>query len=361
MSAFNAAAAYDRLGEAYLERERKIKQEMAVVSLLWLIGCPVLCVLPITKTGSLYGTPDEQLCGLITYSVSASMTGHYPKVLGSVMAPLFAVLVVQRSSSGLCSNLKLGWLVRFSPLVSGGAGRDEKHKILKQDEQTSALALRLWRRVEIIEFLGYVAGGFLVALVAFDSKYFLDLHLLFATVAFLSLYQQNRLVGTLGRDFEDVFPNWSCGHAAFVFYWGMVHLCLMYLGFAILGTVQNRDRCDDVLAFLDSVSVKAFGDPGTMRWLGSVAFWYNEYAFALMSIYVQLLEHYELQLWEFAGAENMPYMGIVSRFSVRATVQRIIGGFSDANVFLGIAKPSCNEDTAVKRQKANERQKAKAS
>ena len=110
--------------------------EIAVVALLWLIGCPLLCLI---DDDSLYGTPDnEHLCGLISYSVSCSMTGLHPKVLGSIMAPLFAILVVQeRSSSGLCSNLKLGWLVRFSPLVS-------KDLAARHDEK---LALKLWKRI----------------------------------------------------------------------------------------------------------------------------------------------------------------------------------------------------------------------
>jgi len=314
---------YDSLGDAFLEKERKIKQEIAVVSLLWLFGCPVLCLL--TDTGTLYGTPDEELCGLLSYSVSSSMTGHYPKVLGSIMAPLFAVLVVQRSSNGLCSNLKLGWMARFSPLVNKE----------KQDEKTSLLALKLWHHICRIELLGYFAGCCLIALVAFDSKDFILAHIFFAIVAFHSLFKQNRLVGRLGEEFPQLFPDWSYRRATLVFYWGMVHLYAHYFGHFFLGTMKYHGRCNDIGTLVDSVSAKAFVNPETLWWLISMAFWFNEYAFAFMCIYVQLLEHYELRVWEFAGATNMPYMGIVSRFSIRAAVEQLLGRASDANIFLG--------------------------
>jgi hypothetical protein len=341
MSAINntAGEAVSLVGE-YVKREHRIKQEIAVVSFLWLIGCPALCLL--VPGDTLYGAPEEQLCGLLSYSVSASMTGQYPKVLGSILAPLFGILVVQRSSNGLCSILKLGWMVRFSPLVS-----NEGSSSVRKDEKTKLLAAELWKRIERIEYLGYFAGGCLVALVALDAKDFPLLHNWFASAGFFALSQQNRLIGTLGHDYPSVFPDWSSGHAKGIFWLGLAHLSVMYILFFVLGTLVHLNRCDDLLSILESASVKFLGDPTSLRWLASILFWYNEYFFAFTCIYVQLLKHYELRLWEFAGAANLPYMGIVSQFSIRATMERLLGGSSDAEIFLGVSKSNKSKSKVV--------------
>jgi hypothetical protein len=351
---------YAGLGEHLLERERRIKQEIAVVAFLWLAGCPALCLLLRSfsagceggEASSLYGAPDEVgICGLYSYSVSSSMTGTYPKILGSVLAPLFALLVVQRTSSGLCSNLKLGLMVRFSlPLSTTTVSKSRyastggKQEQEQQDEEATApyllLVAKLWKRIERIEQLGYVAAIFLVALVAFDSRDFVILHCFLASAAFFALYQQNWLVGTLGIDYgNDLFPDWSYEHAKFIFYLGMFHLGIMYVGYFTFGFLHGLNKCTDLLSILESMSIRMFGNPTTMRWLASVAFWYNEYAFAVLCIYIQLLQHYDLRLWDFAGATNMPYMAIVSRFSIRAAVESVATrGSSDADVFLGVRK-----------------------
>lgn len=323
-------ASYARLGEALLQRERKIKQEMAAVALLWLVGCPVLCCLS-DDSDTLYGAPEEGLCGLVTYSISASMTGHYPKVLGSVMAPLLAVLVVQRTSTGLCSILKLGWLVRFSPLVKS----ENKHL---DDENTRSRASKLWHHIAKIEFLGYFAGACLIVLVAFDAQNFLPAHMFFSQLAFFSLFRQNQLVERLGTDFKDLFPNWPSQHANRVFRWGMLHFCFMWFGFVFLATMSGLGRCNDILHHVDLLSEKTFGNTTTMRWLVAVAYWFNEYAFVFLFIYVQLLQHFELRLWEFVGATSMPYIGIVSRFSMWGAIEQFMFGASDANVLLGTRK-----------------------
>jgi len=390
-----AAAA---LGEHMSRREVRIKREIAAVAVLWLVGCPVLCLLlrrrPIfggdgggdgeasySSSDSLYGLPDEDaICGLYSYSISSSMTGTYPKILGSLLAPLFALLVVQRTSNGLCSHLKLGLLVRFSLLLSpdnkktaknnvGDASTRGKREQLQQQQQDDAadaapattatgpfsslphhqqlvVAKKAWLRIERIEYLGYCAAMLLVALVAFDSRDFTVLHCILSSMAFFALFRQNWLVGTLGDDEygAELFPDWSCPRAFFVFYLGMFHLAVFYVGFFAFGYLRTNDKCKDLLSALESISMTTFGNPTTARWLASVAFWYNEYAFAALCVYVQLLRHYELRLWDFTGgATNMPYMAIVSRFSIRSAVESIVfgvassssSGSSDADVFLG--------------------------
>jgi hypothetical protein len=224
------SASYARLGEEFLAKERKIKQEMAVIALLWLVGCPILCSL---TQGSDYGKPDDQFCGLPSYSISSSMTGLYPKVLGSIMAPLFAVLVVQRTSGALCSNLKLGWIVRFSPLVT-----DKKQK-KQHDENTRLLAIKLWNDIYQIELLGYVAGACLIILVAFDAHNFLLTHMVASQVAFFCLLRQNYVIGKLGDDYKDLFPDWSSQYGYRMFRWGMIHFGIMWFIFLFYGTLEN--------------------------------------------------------------------------------------------------------------------------
>lgn len=314
-------ASYARLGEAFLAKERKIKQEMAVIALLWLVGCPILCSL---TQGSDYGKPDEGFCGLPSYSISSSMTGLYPKILGSIMAPLFAVLVVQRTSGALCSNLKLGWIVRFSPLVVTDNKQKKNH-----DENTRLLAIKLWNDIYQIELLGYLAGACLIILVAFDAKDFLLTHLISSQVAFFCLFRQNHLIGKLGDDYKDLFPNWLPQHGYRIFRWGMIHFGIMWFIFLFYATLENRGRCD--------ILMNLFGNASTMKKkrLLSVLLWFNEYAFCFLCVYTQLLQHYEFRLWEFAGATKMPYMAIVSRYSLWAAVEKLIYGSSDATVLLG--------------------------
>lgn len=274
------------------------------------------------------------------------MTGQYPKIWGSVLAPLFAVLVVQRSSCGLCSGLKLGVLSRFSRLL------DNKEQERLDDksndpnlQQERATALSLWHRIESIEYWGYLAGCFLLALVILDSRDFVLLHCVFATIAFACLYRQNSLVGYyLGLDFQELFPNWTNQRAVTVFRLGKFHLAIMYVGFLFFGTLTNRGRCDDLW---DALS-KLFGGLSrtNIQWLVSVLFWSNEYAFAFLWIYVQTLEHFEIELWEFAGAESMSYMSIISRFSVTRAILRLVGyNVSDADAFLGL--PSRDHESVV--------------
>lgn len=315
---------YYRYGEALLVKKRKVKREMAVVALLWLVGCPILCYF---TEESNYGKPDKELCGLTCYSISASMTGQLPKIFGSIMAPLFAKLVVQRTCSGLCAHLKLGWLVRFSPLING----NNQHI----DEKTRNLASRFWQRILRIEFLGYLTMSNLVLLVALDAKNFMLAHIFFAQLAFFSLLRQNLLIGRLGDDFPDLLPNWPCQRANFMFRWGMLHFGIMCFGFMFFGTLNNRGRCDVIFKCID-----AFGDPATVRWLFAVLYWFNEYFFVFLCVYVQLLQHYEMQLWEFVGATNMPYTTIVSRYSIGGSIEHLLGRESDDAVLLGMKQKS---------------------
>ena len=324
--AHNAApdGSYARLGDAFLAKEIKIKLEMAVIALLWLAGCPILC--SITEDSD-YGKPYEGFCGLPSYSISASMTGMYPKILGSIVAPIFAVLVVQRTSGALCSNLKLGWIVRFSPLAVAGAATDDNRKQHQhQDETTRLLATKLWSDIVKIEFLGYFAGACLIVLVAFDAKNFFLTHLIFSQMAFLSLFYQNHLAGKLGDTYSGLFPNWASQHGYRAFYWGMFHFGVMWFMCVFFGTLTDRGRCD---------MINLLGNASTVKPILSVMLWFNEYAFCFLCIYTQLLQHHEFRLWEFAGAANMPYMAIVSRYSTALTVETLIFGFSDATVLLG--------------------------
>ena len=343
-----------RLREAYIANERIRKIEVTVVGMLWLVGCPLLSYLPQTKTGALWGQPDEYSCGINSYSASSSMSGKIPKVYGSIMAPLFAVLVVQRTSSnGLCSILKLGWLAKYSPLVPSGITNEEK--VSKLDANTYQLALRLWNSIEVIEYLGYVTGGFLIGLVACDSKDFPILHVLFASIAFGALLLQNYLIGQLGDRFPTILsPNWTSQHANRAYWLGFFHNAVLYfLMFGFFGPLRQYDRCDDLLELLDTWSVRLFGNIETMRWLASVGMWYNEYAFGAICIYVQLLEHYETQLWDFVGESNMPYVVILSRFSFTKVAKRIVSAFrprqqqeqaSQVELFLGITTAPSQEE-----------------
>lgn len=331
------------LRETYLKRERTRKIEMGAVGFLWLIGCPLLCLLPSTRTGSLWGTPDEFFCGLTSYSVSASMTGQYPKVFGSIMAPLFAVLVVQRTSNGLCPVLKLGWLSRFSPLVGATRNDAEISTQKKQEPSThTSLARDLWKRLENIEALGYLTGSCLVGLVILDSKYFPGTHSTLALISFFSLNRQNLLVGTLGIDYPQLFPTWTTAYGKRFYFIGMFHLILLVVPmFFFFGPMSNQGRCGDVVAFMESLSSRLFGSTDTLRSILSVAYWYNEYAFGLISIYVQLDSHYEIQLWEWAK-QNIPYIVILPRFSISNVLERVLSGPSrklDADLLLGLDNP----------------------
>lgn len=335
-----------RLREAFMQGERRHKIEVAVVGILWLMGCPLLSFLPATRSGSLWGTPDEHLCGLYSYSASASMSGLIPKVYGSILAPVFAVLIVQRTSNGLCSILKLGWLSKYSPLVLDNA----KNEIVPH-----ALALQLWREIETIEYLGYVIGGFLIALVACDSKDFELLHVLFSTIAFMALLAQNYRIGSLGRKFPTIFPSWTSPYAFRLYYLGFFHNSMVFFYmFVFFGTIRHFGRCEVVLEFLGLWSERLLGNTETLRWLASVAVWYNEYAFGVILIYIQLLEHYERQLWGFVEEKSMPYAVILSRFSFVTVAERIFGQqqqqTAKADLFLGLEAPPSQE----KRRKAKE-------
>lgn len=323
---------YERLGASYMEKERAIKRELAVISLLWLVGCPLLCMLP--RSGSDWGKPQPTMCNLYAYSISASMTGELPKICGSILAPLFALYVVQRSSGGLCSILKLGWIARYSPLLSKEDRNDEKQNKLAKDE-THKKALKLWKRIEKVEYLGYLAACFLIGLVAFDAQSFLITHDVLATLAFLSLCYQNHFVGALAKDFPDLFPHWYSDRADRIFRGGLLRLKVMFFFFFIADPVDRYLNCDSLWAHTESSSLKVFGKPEAIRWLASVAFWYIEYAFCFHVIRVQLLEHYELRLWDFAGYSNMPYAAILSRFSFRGAANTIFGRSSEADANLG--------------------------
>eukprot|EP00986_Skeletonema_menzelii_P013481 scaffold7893_cov235-Skeletonema_menzelii.AAC.1 len=72
----------DKLRESYLRHERIRKVEVIVTISLWLLGCPIMCSLRQFKHGTVYNTPDPLMCGLPQYSISASMTGHLPKIWG---------------------------------------------------------------------------------------------------------------------------------------------------------------------------------------------------------------------------------------------------------------------------------------
>ena len=328
---------WTRLGDAYRKKERGIKVEIAIVSFLWLVGCPLLA-LGLPNSGSDYGKPFDQMCDLYAYSVSASMTGQYPKLLGTIMAPNFALLVVQRSSGSLCGILKLGWIVRYSQLIPN---RKPISKEKDDNRDTITIALHLWNYIERIEYLGYLAAFFLVGLVAFDAQNFLITHDILASLAFFCLCYQNYLVGVaLPTTFPEVFPKWQSDHAANVFWWAKIHLAIMMFLMYFLGTMDHFNQCDTITEIMESISLQIFGNPFTVRWIASVFMWYNEYAFAFMSVYVQLLEHYELRLWDFVGETSMPYAAVLSRFSLRGAIGAMFGrGLffkDDASFLLGI-------------------------
>ena len=360
------AAAYERLGASYLAKERASKRELSVISFLWLVGCPLLCMLP--HSGSDWGKPQPAMCNLYAYSISASMTGEFPKIFGSILAPLFALYVVQRSSGGLCGILKLGWIARYSPLLSivissssskeqdrnandndNANANDEKQN--KENETTHKKALKLWKRIEKVEYLGYLAACFLIGLVAFDAQNFLIAHDILATLAFLSLCYQNHFIGALAIDFPDLFPHWNSDRAERLFRRGLLRLKVMFFFFFIADPVDRYlCPCDSLWAHTESLSLKVFGTPEVIRWLASVVFWYIEYAFCFHVICVQLLEHYELRLWDFAGYSNMPYAAILSRFSFRGAANAIFGRSSegDANLLMGRrTSPVLDIDTSI--------------
>lgn len=296
-----------KLRERYLANERKRKAEMVVVCLLWLIGCPILCALPQTNSGTTWGKPDEFTSGLPTYSISASMTGHYPKIWGSIFATLFAVLVVQRTSNGLCPALKLGWLRRFSPLIStavqSGKWSEPSDPNNNNNPARVAVAREFWKRIERIETFGYIAGSCLVGLVILDSKYFPLQRVVLSQIAFMALYRQDWSVGTLGRDFPELLPTWSSDHGRRLYFLGLAHFVFLMVPIFVLQTLQNSGLCDDLGKVTESPSERIFGNPYALKNLLSLALWYNEYAFGLICIYVQLLDHYEIQLWDFVGEQ----------------------------------------------------------
>jgi hypothetical protein len=92
----------------------------------------------------------------------------------------------------------------------------------------------------------------------------------------------------------------------------------------------------------------------TLRWLAAVATWYNEYAFGAICVYVQLLEHYETQLWDFVGENSMPYVIILSRFSFTKVAEQIVDAFRRqqqafrVEIFLGLKPPSPEEGQKLK-------------
>ena len=346
---------YERLGASYLEKERATKRELAVISLLWLVGCPLLCMLP--RSGSDWGKPQPEMCNLYAYSISASMTGEFPKIFGSIFAPLFALFVVQRSSGGLCGILKLGWIARYSPLLSisnkEGRNDEKQNKVAKDETATYKKALKLWKHIEKVEYLGYLAACFLIGLVAFDAQHFLIAHDVLATLAFFSLCYQNHFVGALAKEFPDLFPHWNSDRAERIFRRGLLRLKVMFFFFFVADPVDRYLCCENLWAHTESSSLKLFGKPEAIRWLASVAFWYIEYAFCFHVIRVQLLEHYELRLWDFAGYPNMPYAAILSRFSFRGAANAIFGRSSeaDANLLTGRRSPAvldstCNSTTS---------------
>ena len=185
-----AGSYYERVAAQFLEEERRIKLEVLIVALVWLVGCPILAVTTSSAGRSseivdktLYGTGDEVMCNLKAFSISASMTGRYPKVWGSIFAPLFAILVIQRSSGALCSLLKLGVLARFSKTNSTVATSTKKTTTSTQ-KNIDHQAISLWHRIESIEYLGYLAGCCLVVLVILDSRDFVISHVLISSSAF---------------------------------------------------------------------------------------------------------------------------------------------------------------------------------
>ena len=338
----------DNLRHSYLARERNRKTELIVVVTLWLLGCPILCFLPQTNAGTIWNTPDELMCGLPQFSISSSMTGHYPKIWGSIFATLFAVLVVQRTSNGLCPALMLGWLTRFSPLVNANHPPSTTYD--------NNISRELYKRIQRIETFGYIAGACLVTLVVLDAKHFPVSHILLAQVAFFALYRQDWSVGTLGRDFPKVFPNWTSEHGRLFFYIGLGHFVVMMVSISILQTIYNTGHCEQFNDIVQSASMKLFLDADTVRWILSVAIWYTEYAFGLCCIYIQLLTHYEVQLWDFVSGGDNPavpiYLEILPRFSVKEVFGRILfGNDQERRTHLDTLLGSC-DDSQSKAQKA---------
>lgn len=335
---------YTPFGQMLLEKERRAKIEIAIVATLWLAGCPLLCWL-LDTNDSLYGTTTDELCGLVQYSISSSMTGHYSKILGSVLTPLFAVLVVQRTSGGLCSHMKLHLLsTRCSQTPHVGGGDDSAGQFDDSNAAAAAAAattittpLRnittardLWNHIVKIELLGYFAGASLIALVAFDSKNFEWTHNLLASIAFFLLGQQNRMIGRLGQRFPTIFVDWHNPVATVMFYWGFLHLGLMYTGFFFLGTLQDRGRCDMVGNILGPNA-----EPNVAK-CASALFWANEYVFVFLCTSLQLLRYYEYRIWEIVGEDRMLYASILSKYSCFSAFDLLFrGGTKEASVLFG--------------------------
>lgn len=240
------------------------------------------------------------------------MTGHYSKILGSVLTPLFAVLVVQRTSGGLCSHIKLHLLSRYSPLFrdSGSCrSQGDAAATATTTARDAIIARDLWNHIVKIELFGYLAGASLIALVAFDSKNFEWTHNLLASIAFFFLGQQNRMIGHLGQQFPMIFDDWQNPAATVMFYWGFIHLGVMYIGFVFLGTLRDRGHCDMIGNILGPNA-----RPSTAEF-ASALFWANEYIFAFLCISLQLLTYYEYRIWDIVGEEQMLCASILSKYS----------------------------------------------
>jgi len=93
--------------------------------------------------------------------------------------------------------------------------------------------------------------------------------------------------------------------------------------FCILGPMAHYGNCDKwFIGPLERVASVLQMEYDTVLWIVSVAYWYNEYAFALLSIGVQLYGHWEMELWDFVGDKHMPVAFILSRFSIYRSILR---------------------------------------
>jgi len=247
-------------------RERRRKLETAFAGFGWLVGCVLLCIHPEFGKDATWGL-QSKTCGMYTYSVSASMTGLYPKLWGSLMVTLFAVLVTQRITNGLCASLKIVWLKQYSGLDSAAEPR-------RKDGPT---AQRLWARIQTIEFLSYASGAALIGLAAFDTKDFPKTHKALATCAFAGLYRMDFKIGMLERDFAPLFPGWSNPTATRVFMFGYYHLILVFALIFVSEFAHGAKRCDlmiDPIAHAGSVLLPAhFGATATAPAARELALW----------------------------------------------------------------------------------------
>eukprot|EP00746_Dinoflagellata_sp_MGD_P139728 gnl/MRDRNA2_/MRDRNA2_73136_c0_seq1.p1 gnl/MRDRNA2_/MRDRNA2_73136_c0~~gnl/MRDRNA2_/MRDRNA2_73136_c0_seq1.p1 ORF type:complete len:397 (+),score=20.15 gnl/MRDRNA2_/MRDRNA2_73136_c0_seq1:141-1331(+) len=237
----------------------KIGYEIAFFGLLWIVGCPLLATygpapsdwhtdhmtsfqreqnkyLYPHNNDSTWGRPD--LCQLPNWTVSAAMTGRYPKLMASICTTMFALLNMGNFQS-CCQLLRLGWMNKISPSSNVGS-----------TPITRDTALAFWNRICTIERTSYIGPLGLMFLCVFDSKYFDEIHITIALIAFFGLYRTLSLLKGVGDSFPEFFSNLNRANNSSVHlvpgFWlcGVTNLVIfLVLEFAI-GFIDDGGYCE---------------------------------------------------------------------------------------------------------------------